>query len=97
LNLADTRANDMQRRDQALYAQLYLSLLRRLNAGLRSNPRPNSARVLQRVRDELRANAVSNALRQMDRAWRCLADDSATWAPIYGLLLTLVASVVSEK
>jgi hypothetical protein len=68
---------------------LRATLLRRLNDSLRSTTSKEAAAALRQVRGALRANTLGIALRTVDRAWRCLDDDAATLAPVYGHLLTL--------
>jgi GT2 family glycosyltransferase len=70
---------------------LRVSLSQRLNESLRGAVSSDIARALRQVRAALRVDALDEALRHLDRAWRCLTEDAATLAPIYGLLLTLEA------
>jgi glycosyltransferase involved in cell wall biosynthesis len=48
-----------------------------------------AVQAVRRVQDALRDADVTAALRQVDRAWRTLPDDTATLAPIYARLLAL--------
>jgi GT2 family glycosyltransferase len=51
-----------------------------------------AARSIKSIRDALLAEELDGALRDVDRAWRCLPDDAATFAPIYGRLLSLASN-----
>ena len=70
---------------------LRVCLFQRLNENSRGTASLDAARTLRQVRNALRAHALDDALRDLDRAWRCLPDDAATLAPVYGLLLILEA------
>ena len=48
-----------------------------------------AVRAVHAVQAALRDADLASALRQIDRAWRCLPDDAQTIAPIYGRLLAL--------
>ncbi len=76
----------------SLPLQQRASLLRVLNAGVRSSSVPPANRSLRRVRDALRADQLDIALRELDRAWRSLPGEAVTLAPIYGRLLALEAT-----
>ena len=66
-----------------------LSLGTSLQDALRESARsPNSA-TLRSILVALEADALDEALRRVDRAWRYTPEDSATIAPIYGRLLVL--------
>jgi GT2 family glycosyltransferase len=84
--------NDELPGDRSLRLRQRASLLRVLNAGVRSAASPAATRSLRRVRDALRADRLDIALRELDRAWRCVPGDAATLAPIYGRLLSLDAA-----
>jgi GT2 family glycosyltransferase len=68
------------------------SLFHLLNERLRAPPNAVSARVLKSIRDALQDDRIDVALRHVDRAWRQLPEHSATFAPIYGRLLSLEAT-----
>ncbi len=67
------------------------SLLQALNESLRARGSAAAARSLGVVRDALRAGDIDTALRNVDRAWRCLPEDAGLIAPIYGRLLIVDA------
>ncbi len=77
--------------DTSFPVLLRISLSHVLNESLRAPASPASARSLKCVRDALHVDALDLALRNADRAWRCLPEDAATFAPIYGRLLMLEA------
>jgi GT2 family glycosyltransferase len=70
-------------------ALLRQSTLDALDCDVRSGVSRAAVRVLQLVKDALRRECLGEALREIDRAWRCLPDDSQALAPIYGRLLAL--------
>ncbi len=82
-------ASVVVRRDACVPPQLRRATFRLLSESLRSIANPAASRALRRVRDALRSGSLDLALRHVDRAWRCLHDDAATFAPLYGLLLVL--------
>jgi GT2 family glycosyltransferase len=51
-----------------------------------------ATRSIESIREALLAEELDGALRNVDRAWRCLPDDAATFAPIYGRLLSLASN-----
>ena len=63
--------------------------LRLVRDGLRRTTTRVTAQCLRRVRDALGGGPLPEALRQLDRAWRCLPEEAATFAPLYGQLLLL--------
>jgi GT2 family glycosyltransferase len=67
---------------------LRASLLRLLLESLRQPARDPEQRLAQ-VRDALGRGALDDALRNLDRAWRCEPENAAMLAPIYGRLLLL--------
>jgi GT2 family glycosyltransferase/glycosyltransferase involved in cell wall biosynthesis len=83
------KAGDAPPRGVALAFQLRVSLFQVLNQSLRGAGQPQAARGLRQVRFALRTGALDSALRQLDRAWRCLPDFADSLAPIYGRLLLL--------
>jgi GT2 family glycosyltransferase len=75
---------------------LFSSLLRDslfdvLNESLKGSASVAATRSLRVVRNALRAGDLGSALRNVDRAWRCLPEDTEILAPIYGRLLILEA------
>jgi len=68
-------------------AALRVSLHDALDRGLRGAISVEASRTLGKVREALLANALPTALRNLDHAWRCIPEDAATLAPIYGRLL----------
>jgi len=84
-------ADDVSHCDASFHSQLRLAVLQALNEGLRGTTSLTAARSLRQVRDALRADALDSALRHLDGAWRCLPDEAAMLAPIYGRLLMLEA------
>jgi GT2 family glycosyltransferase len=89
LTLPETLTADDTAQGGTFEALLRVSLFKQLNQASRPARSRETARGLRSVRDALAANALNDALRNLDRAWRCLPDDAATLAPIYGSLLTL--------
>ena len=75
--------------DTSFLLLLRRSLLRALNECLRGVASQAAQRNLQQARNALRAGALDAALRNVDRVWRCVPDDAASVAPIYGRLLVL--------
>ena len=65
------------------------SLLQALHRSVRYATTPAAARSLRRVGDTLKGGQLERALRELDRAWRCLPADAATIAPLYGRLLMI--------
>src|ERR1039458_8235010 len=76
--------------EHSLASQLHVSVLLSLNSGLRAASGP-IARRLKAVRDALRLDALDDALRNLDSAWRSLPEHAAILAPIYGRLLSFEA------
>ena len=92
LNLAGAlTAEDVSQGDASFHSQLRVAVLEALDEALRGTASLSVARSLREVRDALRADALDSALRHLDRAWRCLPQETATLAPIYGRLLMLEA------
>jgi len=81
--------NGVSQSDTPFLFQLRRSLFLALYESLRGVASPAACRSLQEARDALRAGRVDVALRHLDRAWRCLPQDTAALAPIYGRLLAL--------
>jgi GT2 family glycosyltransferase len=82
-------ANDVSQRDTPLASLLHRSLIQVLSETLRGGASRPACRILEEARGALRAGVLDVALRQLDRSWRCLPQDAATLAPIYGRLLVL--------
>jgi GT2 family glycosyltransferase len=77
--------------DSTFSSLLHDSLFEVLNESLKGAASDAAAGSLRTVRDAVRAGDLGNALRNLDRAWRCLPEDAAILAPIYGRLLILDA------
>ena len=72
-----------------MYRSLLLeSVLNELSLD-RSAASRDTVGILRRVTDAVRRDSFDIALREIDRAWRCLADDTEVLAPLYGRLLAL--------
>ena len=82
-------ANDVLLCCTSFRYQLRRSLFQVLNEGLRGVAGPAAWRDLEKARDALYDGSLDIALRNLDRAWRCLPQDAAALAPIYGRLLAL--------
>ena len=82
-------ASDVSQGDTSLLSQLRRSLFQALNQSLRGDASPGACRAFQEARDTLRTGSLDIALRNLDRAWRCMPQDAAAVAPIYGRLLVL--------
>src|ERR1017187_10169400 len=77
--------------EHSLAPQLRVSLFLALNGGQRSAKGP-MGRGLKAVRDAFLADALDDALRDLDSAWRSLPPEhAAILAPIYGPLLSFEA------
>ena len=83
--------SDVSLRDTSLASLLRRSLFQVLTESLRRVASPAASRCLRQARDALRTGALDIALRNLDRAWRCLPDEAVTLAPIYSRLLALEA------
>jgi GT2 family glycosyltransferase len=85
-------ANGVSRSDTPFAFHLRRFLLQVLDKSLLGVVNPAAARGLRRARNAIRADELHLALRHLDRAWRCLTEDAAMLASIYGPLLTLEGS-----
>jgi GT2 family glycosyltransferase len=71
---------------------LRVHLLQRLSDAARTAGSQAAAHTLRQIQGDLRAHALDQALRHLDRAWRHQSpEDAAVLAPIYGSLLALEA------
>ena len=84
-------ANGVLPRSTPFGYQLRRFLLQVLNKSLLGPVRSAATPSLRQARNALRADELDLALRHLDRAWRCLTEDAATVASIYGPLLVLEA------
>jgi GT2 family glycosyltransferase len=89
LTRVETETNGVPPRDTPFSIQQRLGLIQALDRGLRTALSLPAAKSLRQVRQALRADGLDMALRTLDRAWRCLPEDAAVLAPIYGRLLSL--------
>lgn len=74
----------------SLASGLRASLEHSLGVASRSIGR-DGARALAPILSAVRGNELQGALRHIDRAWRCRAEDARLLAPLYALLLMLEA------
>ncbi len=65
------------------------SLVSLLTGRLRRGGHTGIARLLRPVRDAVHADALADAMRHLDRAWRALPDEAGAIAPLYARLLML--------
>ncbi len=91
MTLPETVTSDDLAQRSTSKSLLLVSLFKQINEGLRPARGPQTKRALRLVRHALAAGDLDAALRNLDRAWRCLPAEAAMLAPIYASLLVLEA------
>jgi GT2 family glycosyltransferase len=77
------------RGDDLLQLQLRRAALTMLAAAWRASTSSATTKFLRRIAAALRAGSLASALRDLDRAWRCLPGPTPTLAACYGHVLLL--------
>ena len=89
MQTANLPADRVSQPDASWALQLRRTSLRLVRDGLRGSASRAATQCLRRAREALYRDLLPVALRHVDHAWRCLPEDAATLAPLYGQLLLL--------